>query len=229
MSLNNNTTSLQAILTTVNALPDKVDTSGTATAADIYTGKTATVNDAKITGTNPYNAATVDPAVTSALAAIAEKGVDTTGKGLSDIAALVAAIEAGGGVKIAHGMVEVAEDTLIVEVTHGLGVIPEYIHVAAYRDMGSRQTYTVYATGGKIDAYSVGRYHYNFYQGSNASTNQSSSIGIAGNFTSGPGTSGTRYVNSANENSFMLGNNAQSSYYIRAGLRYYWIAIGGLP
>ena len=101
MSLTQNTTSLQSLLETINSLPDYVDTSGTAVAADIYTGKTATVNNAKVTGTNPYNAANVDPAVTSALAALAEKGVDTTGAGLANLATLIAAIEAGGGGDIA--------------------------------------------------------------------------------------------------------------------------------
>ena len=110
MSLNNNTASLESILAAVNALPDKPDTSGTATAADIFEGKTATVNDEKLTGTNPYNAANVDPAVTSALAAIAEKGVDTTGAGLSDIAGLIAAIEAGGG-GMSSGTYIAANDT----------------------------------------------------------------------------------------------------------------------
>ena len=81
----------------IASIPEKIDTSGTAVAADIYEGKTATVNDVRLTGSNPYNAANVDPAVANALAALAEKGVDTSGKWLADIAGLIASIEAGGG------------------------------------------------------------------------------------------------------------------------------------
>jgi len=132
MSLQTNTASLTALLESVNALPDKIDTSGTATAADIYEGKTATVNDTKLTGTNPYNAANVDPAVTSALAAIAEKGVDTTGAGLADIATLVAAIEAGGGEgKTNKLLIRMNEEQRMNSTTpavfeHGLGSVPDF-------------------------------------------------------------------------------------------------------
>lgn len=132
MSLTQNTTSLQSLLETINSLPDYVDTSGTAVAADIYTGKTATVNNAKVTGTNPYNAANVDPAVTSALAALAEKGVDTTGAGLANLATLIAGIEAGGGgdFKVCAGKVVFAEkqNTPYV-ITHNLGVVPSFAYI----------------------------------------------------------------------------------------------------
>lgn len=85
-----------------NALIDL--TGDDVTAASLYKGvKAHDKAGAQITGTNPYNAATVDPAVTSALAAIAEKGVDTTGAGLADIAGLVESIQAGGEYEIISG------------------------------------------------------------------------------------------------------------------------------
>lgn len=114
MSLSNNTASLTAVLESVNALPEKIDTSGTAVAADIYAGKTATVNDVKLTGSNPYNADNVDPAVANALAELAEKGVDTAGAGLADIAGLIASIEAGGGAKVVSGTTIFAEDATTI-------------------------------------------------------------------------------------------------------------------
>ena len=126
-NLNQNTTDLQSLLESVNALPKKVDTSGTATASDIFTGKTATVNDTLLTGTNPYNAANVDPAVTSALNALVEKGVDTSGKGLADLGSLIAAIEAGGGeFKYATGSITPSEDIKSITITHNLGRIPDF-------------------------------------------------------------------------------------------------------
>lgn len=127
-NLNQNTASLRAVLDTINALPSKVDTSGTATAADIFTGKTATVNDAKLTGTNPYNAANVDPAVADALAALVEKGMDTTGAGLAELAGLIAAIEAGGGgitsehFDIAFGSFITADGVIRVKVDCGFPI-----------------------------------------------------------------------------------------------------------
>lgn len=127
-TINQNTTDLQALLNLANSLPEKVDTSGTATAADIYTGKTATVNDQKITGTNPYNAANVDPAVTSALTALADKGVDTTGADLFDLAELIAAIEAGGGgSNVAYGSFTPTSAVDSYTLTHGLGKVPDFI------------------------------------------------------------------------------------------------------
>lgn len=138
MSLESNTAALEAILEMASSLPDKVDTSGTATAADIYTGKTATVDDVKLTGTNPYNAANVDPQVTSILSALTDKGVDTTGAGLDDIAGLIAAIESGGGgeingYKLVSGTFTVAEiptSDLVISheaISEWTGMYPEHV------------------------------------------------------------------------------------------------------
>lgn len=95
MSIQNNTTGLSTLKDLINALPEYIDTTGTAVAADIYSGKTATVGGVKLTGTNPYNAANVDPAVADAITALTDKGVDATGAGLADLAGLIAGIESG--------------------------------------------------------------------------------------------------------------------------------------
>lgn len=130
MSIKNNTPYLQGILDTINTLPDYVDTTGTATAADIYTGKTATVNDKKLTGTNPYNAANVDPAVADALAALVEKGVDTTGAGLAELAALIGGVS---GAKIETGSKTYStgvDSTSNLTIAHSLGKAPDFFLVA---------------------------------------------------------------------------------------------------
>lgn len=107
-----------------NALIDL--TGDDVTAASLYEGvKAHDKSGAQITGTNPYNAANVDPAVTSALAALTEKGVDTTGAGLADIAGLVAAIESGGGSIVSGELIFAEDNTEDVEITHDLGAIPK--------------------------------------------------------------------------------------------------------
>lgn len=107
-----------------NALIDL--TGDDVTAAALYEGvKAHDKSGAQITGTNPYNAANVDPAVTSALAALTEKGVDTTGKWLADIAGLVSAIESGGGSVQFHMQTWTpAEDVSMGNIQHGAGFAP---------------------------------------------------------------------------------------------------------
>lgn len=66
MSLTNNTTNLQSVLSSVNTLPTVLDTSdANATAADILSGKSGYVNGVKVTGTIPsIVAATITPGTT---------------------------------------------------------------------------------------------------------------------------------------------------------------------
>lgn len=117
-----------------------IDTSGSATEADILIGKTATVNDEKLTGTMPNNGAmdktmdgvntksvsvpagytsggtvsmdnTVDNAVAAALAALTEKGVTVpAGANVTGLADLIAAVESGGEGNISAGTFTPSED-----------------------------------------------------------------------------------------------------------------------
>ena len=165
MSLPNNTTALNALLSAVNALPEKIDTSGTAVAADIYTGKTATVNDVRITGSNPYNAANVEPAVANALAELAEKGVDTAGAGLADIAGLIASIEAGGGGYFQTDFIPandvMGSTTTGVEIEHNLGKMPVAIFTLRKGATGAVR-YEIFFQGlfaAGTDSYAIQVYH----------------------------------------------------------------------
>lgn len=111
-------------------------TGDSVTAAALYSGaKAHDKSGEQIVGTNPYNAANVDPAVANILAALTEKGVDTSGAGLGDIAALVAGIEAGGGgLALYHETITYEEDykpTIAPKHTHNLGVIPNFAYVFA--------------------------------------------------------------------------------------------------
>ena len=119
-------------------------TGDSVTAAALYSGaKAHDKSGAQIVGTNPYNAANVDPAVTAALAAIAEKGVDTTGAGLADIAGLVAGIQAGGG-KVATGTSTTAYDGSALGVQHDLGVKPNLFYVRSSSDFESNASGAYY-------------------------------------------------------------------------------------
>ena len=68
--------------------------------------------------------------VTAALAKIAEKGVTVPDGANSDsMAALIEAIQAGGGGKISTGNFTPSEDTTTFTISHGLGVKPDFIAV----------------------------------------------------------------------------------------------------
>lgn len=56
--------------------------------------------------------------------AIREKTETTDGMGIDEMAALIAAIEAGGGGNIATGSFVPSEATINMEITHNLGVVP---------------------------------------------------------------------------------------------------------
>jgi len=79
------------------------------------------------------NLGTANTHVADALAALTEKGVDSTGKGLADLAALIAAIEAGA--KLTYGEITTAEDveipvkTMMLPIEHGLGEKPNFAFI----------------------------------------------------------------------------------------------------
>lgn len=125
--LTQNTTNLDALIEKANALPDKLDTSDAdATADDIVSPKTAYVNGVKVTGTNPYEKTATDTHIANALTEIVNKGVTVpSGADVSDLATLIAEIEAGGG-KYAYGAFKPASDVDNIDITHNLGVVPDY-------------------------------------------------------------------------------------------------------
>lgn len=68
----------------------------------------------------------INSAKADILAALTEKGVDTTGAGLADIAGLVAAIQAGGGDVQFHMQTWTpAEDVNMGNIEHGAGFAPD--------------------------------------------------------------------------------------------------------
>ena len=134
-------------------------TSDSVTEEALYSGEKAhDKSGAQIVGTNPYNAANVDPAVDSILAALTEKGVDTTGAGLADIAALVAGIQNGGGegevsngpaTLLATGTITPSEDISSIkkgssindtplEIVHNIGKIPKAVFL--YHKSGTQSS-----------------------------------------------------------------------------------------
>lgn len=100
-----NTVSLQDLLETINALSGSdgmvlPEVTNPAAASDIFTGKEALSGaGAKLTGTNPYNAANVDLAVENALTELAKKGVPVNGsEELGDLASLIGSIQINGAI-----------------------------------------------------------------------------------------------------------------------------------
>lgn len=222
MSIKNNTPDLQGILDTINTLPDYVDTTGTATAADIYTGKTATVNAKKLTGTNPYNAANVDPAVADALAALVEKGVDTTGAGLAELAALIGGIETGGIMVTTGSLTPASKISTKYVVSHGLGTQPQYFIMYGAENPADQSNWSLhYAVA--IETTDICK-QINLYRSSAAS--EVFKIAIS-NEPMSVGTSSTYFGDATEETITILnGNTAYGD--IPAGYTYEWVAIGGI-
>ena len=78
-------------------------------------------------------------AITAALAALVEKGVDVPAGSTSDaLAGLIGAIESGGGATIATGSFKPSFSNPNHTVTHGLGVVPNF--AICYRSMESLET-----------------------------------------------------------------------------------------
>lgn len=82
---------------------------------------------------------TVDNAVTAALSALVEKGVEVPeGTNVTGLAELIAAIEAGGGdEKKVKGDITPAAATQTLTITHGLGKIPKYFCIINTNYFGS--------------------------------------------------------------------------------------------
>ena len=88
------------------------------------------------------NLATANTHVADALAALVEKEVDTTGKGLADLAALIAAIESGGGL-LHTSTFCMSEDTVVHGAFyHNAGFAPDFVIV-----IPAYSTITTYAEG----------------------------------------------------------------------------------
>lgn len=123
-------------------------TADTLTSSDqLVTGaKAHTKSGASVTGTNPYEKTATDAAVSNALAALTEKGVSVSGsEGIADLAALIAAIEAGGGGKVmASKTITPSEDVICGDATssqqqdnatyfeHGMDTTPNLLYLVAH-------------------------------------------------------------------------------------------------
>lgn len=73
------------------------------------------------------NLSSANSSVANALAALVEKGVDTTGAGLAEIAGLIAGIETGGRLKYIESTFAVANETSSYTLTHNLGMVPDFV------------------------------------------------------------------------------------------------------
>ena len=124
-----------------------VDLTGdTVTANDLVIGITAhDKGGSAITGGNPYAKAETDAAKAAIEAAIEEKGVDVPeGTTLAEMAAAIAAIEAGGGVPEGFSAFEVIDwtpsaDTQAtssgVRIPHSLGIQPDGFYMATTKQL----------------------------------------------------------------------------------------------
>lgn len=162
-----------------------------------------------------------DTAVEAALAALTEKGVDTAGAGLVDIAGLIAAIEAGGAIFEVGSYTPTSDQTGAL-IYHSLGVRP---NVLLCWMNGYLQTYPYLACG--LGTYGIG-----------ADCNVSvytASASYSGHVCIPTATNNVSIISSytwsysvfydATDDRFRIGGN---NYKLKAGAEYKWVAIGGL-
>lgn len=170
----------------------------------------------RIVGTNPYNAENVGAALSASLAALAKKGVSASGnEDIDDLAGMIAKIpvSAGGdlpaGVSgIARGEFTLTDSSATKNVTHGLGIKPNFYMVARENSTVSQSSITIisfgllYTATSSQTTYVMTRYY-------NASGNITTGgkIGVAEDF------SGTRVTLRAQSSSFPFA----------AGKKYIWI------
>lgn len=164
--------------------------------------------------------------VEAALAALAEKGVDTSGKGLADIAGLIASIEAGGGAQVATGSVTFAEQIEIgansyVLFEHNAGFTPRiFLFYSSESVNTSKQLAASVVYASEIMP--------QYGQGVFSSSGKYSSSGNSGHFRiSFINSDGHLAGTKVNEKTAVVwAFNEQVATYITAGTIYNWIAIG---
>lgn len=158
----------------------------------------------------------INQAKADILTALAEKGVDTTGAGLSDIAGLVAAIEAGG-VAVKTGMLTMASDEINVTITHDLGEVPYFFAIIQISKAGftTSPSYAVSALWGFSEIPIDGGYGMWAIHGTSYLAFQNT---IDEPLSGKPLYDATETIIKTRGNSYVL----------PAGFTYYWLAIGGL-
>lgn len=175
--------------------------------------------------------------IDAALAALVEKEVDVpVGSTSAALAALIAAIEAGGGAKVVYGTFTVAKNYTSVdniEVIHNLGVVPDFVICSLCDVQYSTKKYENDTTmgrrsgtksifGGLVAQKGIKKTSTE----SGSSTNYSFS---AQNITVDYGIdmTGTKYdINNASETSFWLSSGTTKCFY--SGRTYFWLAVGGM-
>lgn len=175
--------------------------------------------------------------VAAALAAIAEKGVEVPSGSTSDaLAALIAAIEAGGGAKVAYGTFTVAKDYTSsdnIEVIHNLGVAPDFVICSLCNVQYSTKKYeadtrmgrrsgTKSIFGGLVAQKNIAK--------TNTETGSSTKYSFGAQNTTadnGIDVTLTQYpINNASETSFWLATSTYECFY--SGRTYFWLAVGGM-
>ena len=153
---------------------------------------------------------------TDIMFALSEKGVDTTGAGLADIATLVSAIGAGR-VAVKTGMLTMASDDSNVTITHDLGEVPYFFAIFQIHKSGftTSPSYAVSALWGFLEKPIDDGYSMWAIQGTSY-TAFSDTIDTTNN---------GRPLYNATETTIKT---RRSSYTLPAGFTYYWLAIGGL-
>lgn len=159
--------------------------------------------------------------------AIREKTGETGLLTLDAMAAAIAAIEAGGGgggggAVAAWGEIKPASKTSVLEIEHGLGVVPQFaviIHAPTYSRENNQILYAYNdGDGGGVFCRTSSS---SSYGSSGSSHDITAEGGSTGNSSWGWGAWG------ANEKTIKFGVNITSSYGFKSGAPYYWIVAGG--
>lgn len=183
------------------------------------------------------DSAVLESGLTSIANAIREKA------GTSDALAFpagfleaIAAIESGGGAKVAYGTFTVAQDYTTsgnFEVVHNLGIVPDFLIVSLCNVGLSSKKYEVDTAFGrrtgtesifsslasqkvlyKNDSTSASTLNYRF----GVSTTNTNGIDVTDN--------NNVYIKNTNETSFQLLYSTNRFYY--SGRTYFWLAVGGM-
>ena len=153
--------------------------------------------------------------------AIEGKGVTVPdGTMLDGMAALIEAIEAGGGGSgIAYGTFTPTNDTINVTVEHGLGKLPSFAMFCA-KNAAVRHNSVMYASGGIPNK--------SFFSFARTTENQVMIASSATALTKKLSQTNGCFIGSLNENTMMIGRSPDDQnrlYYLEAGTEYMWIAI----
>ena len=153
-------------------------------------------------------------------AAIEGKGVTVPEATLLDgMAALIEAIEAGGGINATAGTITVSSDVNNYELTHGLGEVPKFFVIGMIENFSSlsNKTYILIGAYGFSDA----KTQYRISSASNTSSLSGSFKGNAINDTTGNKCS----ILGANEETIKVAL-SNGTVKLIAGATYYWVAVG---